>query len=812
IDSLEPAYTCLSAKNNFSAYGPGSNDSGWTSHLKAASDLYADLDSISDIPPTDSGFHISFDHFFDNLSARLCHAKPLPCNASNPSLCVTQAMADEVFRLGQYEYSYLYRDAGARTLEYCVGSYGIWVAELAQNLRDAMHATNPASTGNRASSGIRYRHNIAHDGSVSRLLSILQIEKMVWPGMGSEVVFELYKRKLDQQYYIRVLWGGQVLKSSNPTLGVLDMLRVEILFAYFDGLAGQRAEKIPRKVLVVVVSERGTPVWETIGGGFERYINLFFLRGFAGVKIRFMGGLWTVYGRFITTYVYKPGGAQRRSRYRNVFKNYCLYDLRKEEHFSENCLKESILSIVANRKVESHGQRPRPHRRLNTIFPDLTSIGVRPYLAPLLDITPLARIISMSSSFNMSPVGCLDLPNEIIGAIFSHLSIADLLNVSLACERFCTVAQPLIYHTINLSLKPIPKPEEADQNHLVNLLPRLRSLYLAPSPANLDLANNPLIETLSFDFEGFEDESDETKEPRDRPSELEFLSEYLWLPSLRTLKASCLYLLDPNGGRSFPKDRYRASPVTSITLEVGDGETIGALPELLQSIKALQSLTFSTECSWEGADMIKHGMSPRTIGQAISHHASTLVELIIACSDGASFPRSSLFGTLFPFTSLKRLGIPETFLASGKNKKFDSSLPRSLEYIQLQYPMGLNQGNDKERGLRVERLLHLVEEKALRLPSLNRFIWWDQQAGCWNGTTYGPAADIHKLNRIFRRNGVRFQYRNASNYEETPLAGHEDADGVEHQYLDGDLSDDEEFWVQGEEYDDGAWLDVHWEA
>lgn len=245
IDSLEPAYTCLAANNIFSSYGVGSSDSGWALHLKAASDLYANLDAISGIPPTDTGFHMSLDHYFDNLSARLCHAKPLPCNASNPSLCVTQAMADEVVRLGQYEYSYLYRDAGPRTLDYSVGSYGIWVAELAQNLRDAMHAADSTSTGNKTSSGIRYRHNIAHDGSISRLLSILQIETMVWPGMGSEVVFELYTGKVDRRSYIRVLWGGQVLKSSNPTLGVLDMLPVEILVAYFDGLVGQRAKKIP---------------------------------------------------------------------------------------------------------------------------------------------------------------------------------------------------------------------------------------------------------------------------------------------------------------------------------------------------------------------------------------------------------------------------------------------------------------------------------------------------------------------------------------------------------------------------------------
>ena len=61
----------------------------------------------------------------------------------------------------------------------------------------------------------------------------------------------------------------------------------------------------------------------------------------------------------------------------------------------------------------------------------------------------------------MSAVPFLDLPNEILGAIFSHLSNADLLNVSLACKRFYTVAQPMIYHTIDLSLKPIPKPDKA---------------------------------------------------------------------------------------------------------------------------------------------------------------------------------------------------------------------------------------------------------------------------------------------------------------------------------------------------------------
>lgn len=66
---------------------------------------------------------------------------------------------------------------------------------------------------------------------------------MVWPGMGAEMVFEMYKKGGER--FVRVLWGGQVLRSSNPSLGVLDMLPVGTLLAYFDGLVGVGAGKVP---------------------------------------------------------------------------------------------------------------------------------------------------------------------------------------------------------------------------------------------------------------------------------------------------------------------------------------------------------------------------------------------------------------------------------------------------------------------------------------------------------------------------------------------------------------------------------------
>jgi len=129
IDSLEPTYTCKSASTLYSRYGVGGTNPKWTAHLTASKPLYKLLDEISGVSPNSSGFHqsckFSFafrvtkcmanihtgDHYFDNLSSRSCHQKRFPCKIGNSTDCVTEAIANEVFRLGEYEYSYIYRDA-----------------------------------------------------------------------------------------------------------------------------------------------------------------------------------------------------------------------------------------------------------------------------------------------------------------------------------------------------------------------------------------------------------------------------------------------------------------------------------------------------------------------------------------------------------------------------------------------------------------------------------------------------------------------------------------------------------------------------
>ncbi|KAJ9195803.1 hypothetical protein DTO164E3_6638 [Paecilomyces variotii] len=237
IDSLEPAYSCSAADTLYSD-AQNQPNSTWAAHLNRTQSLFNTLDGISGVSPTASDWHVSYDHYFDNLSARLCHDKPLPCNIDDPSKCVTEAEANEVFRLGEFEYSYQYRDS-ATSLAASTASFGVWIGELAQHFRDRVSGQNVK---------MKYRHNVAHDGSLSRLLSILQIETMVWPGMGAEVVFELYKKDVSEGetgYFVRVLWGGLVLRSSNPDLGSLDMIPVETLLAYFDALVGLKAQKVP---------------------------------------------------------------------------------------------------------------------------------------------------------------------------------------------------------------------------------------------------------------------------------------------------------------------------------------------------------------------------------------------------------------------------------------------------------------------------------------------------------------------------------------------------------------------------------------
>ncbi|KAK2459977.1 hypothetical protein APHAL10511_007983 [Amanita phalloides] len=236
IDSLEPTYSCPNADLLKTSYASvsGSNATEWTNHLVQAKTLYGALDKVSGIQnPDNAGWHMSFDHYYDNLSAKECHGKELSCSVNDTTLCVTREQADTVYRIGNWEYSYVFRDAPQSTT-YSALHYGAWVRELKSRLEGKINGSN----------GLKYVHNVAHDGSIAPLLGILQIAEMVWPGMGAEVVFELYST--EGEYFIRVLWSGQPIVTSLPLghNGTLDMVPVNEFFSYIDGTLGTSGDAL----------------------------------------------------------------------------------------------------------------------------------------------------------------------------------------------------------------------------------------------------------------------------------------------------------------------------------------------------------------------------------------------------------------------------------------------------------------------------------------------------------------------------------------------------------------------------------------
>ncbi|KAF8629803.1 hypothetical protein AX15_003272 [Amanita polypyramis BW_CC] len=224
IDSLEPTYPCPAAASLMRSYASssGANATIWTKHLVEAQNLYDALDKVSGIENPDSaGWHVSFDHYYDNLSAKECHGKKLPCSA------------DAVYRIGNWEYSYIFRDA-SDSATYSALRYGVWVREVKSRLENKING----------SSELKYVHNVAHDGSIAPLLGILQIAEMVWPGMGSEIVFELYSD--NGQYYIRILWSGRPMITSLPLgdNGTLNMVPINDFFSYIDEMLGTSGEAL----------------------------------------------------------------------------------------------------------------------------------------------------------------------------------------------------------------------------------------------------------------------------------------------------------------------------------------------------------------------------------------------------------------------------------------------------------------------------------------------------------------------------------------------------------------------------------------
>lgn len=417
-----------------------------------------------------------------------------------------------------------------------------------------------------------------------------------------------------------------------------------------------------------------------------------------------------------------------------------------------------------------------------------------------------------------------DLPNEILSAVFSYLPTSTYYHVALASRRLREVVEPLLYHTVDsvrqkidisdvlvrtlkarpdlrahvntLCIKALcvrdgirmcPRDDE-----LLALVPGLRELELNPPKHDLQVQHFVRLQTLRLRYGPEYYYYAQPNMSQACPiSPLEIIARHFWMPSLRNLEIDSFNLCEDDLGNpfvahereeskslhqtsSFPRTCNKTSPITTLRLTNCVDSGFGVLSDILLSVKRLERFTFGTERSLEWMHWHEPGISPAAMFCALEPHTSTLAELIITGDYATYFLGTPLFGTLTHYQSLKRLAIPEHFLASESHSTIHERLPAQLEDLQLQYPMGVCDGLDDMPAVRHARLRRLAVHKLGCLPRLGRLIWWYQQAASWSvkrpETGYGEDKTLTDLVDDLGAVGVQFEWMSSPYYSDTPFA------------------------------------------
>ncbi|KAI0264145.1 phosphoglycerate mutase-like protein [Gloeopeniophorella convolvens] len=190
IDSLVPNYKCPRADALQAAAQAAPK---WQAILKKNEALKARLDAVLGTKDSKAVWPNSFMFYQDVLTSRVCNDHPLPCNTAGD--CVSEEDAAQIFELGNIEFDYLWHTANNAT-ESNQLTFGAMFSELADGLESPRH---------------RLMLYVAHDLSVVRLASGLEIFPIHWPKLGSEIVIEIWKDKHDERF-VRVLYDGAVVR------------------------------------------------------------------------------------------------------------------------------------------------------------------------------------------------------------------------------------------------------------------------------------------------------------------------------------------------------------------------------------------------------------------------------------------------------------------------------------------------------------------------------------------------------------------------------------------------------------------------
>ncbi|RAL08898.1 histidine phosphatase family protein [Aspergillus homomorphus CBS 101889] len=201
VDTVDQGFSCSARSDLLSVI---ESTAEWEEHLSVTASLRTKLATMFDA--NSSSWTSTFDHFADNFQARLCNGYQLPCSIKDDSLCVTQQQADEVFRAGDWEWNYWWR-YNANATRYIQLVEGLFIGEIVRHLEAVAENT----------STLVYSHNFVHDGDLGPILGALGIKALRWPGMGSNIAFEIWKTS-DSEHYARVLYSGRAIETIHGTL------------------------------------------------------------------------------------------------------------------------------------------------------------------------------------------------------------------------------------------------------------------------------------------------------------------------------------------------------------------------------------------------------------------------------------------------------------------------------------------------------------------------------------------------------------------------------------------------------------------
>lgn len=187
------------------------SSSTWQAQLQATAPLLAQLAPFTE---NNSAWTETFDHLSDNFQGRLCNGYKLPCDINDPSKCVTMQEADEVFRAGDWEWNYYWRSYSNATT-YIQTVEGLFIGEILQRFASVQAGKNT----------VKYEHDFVHDGDIGPIAGALGIQSLRWPGMGSNIAFELWKVD-GGAIYARVLYSGQPMETIHGLLDWLPLSRL----------------------------------------------------------------------------------------------------------------------------------------------------------------------------------------------------------------------------------------------------------------------------------------------------------------------------------------------------------------------------------------------------------------------------------------------------------------------------------------------------------------------------------------------------------------------------------------------------------